>query len=143
MAVGVLRRLLFAVVRVAWVAVDDETCGPRSPATSAARCSSSALLAFAPFYALVRCRVTADVERAEVVNGYRTQSTSGRRCWRCTCRTGAPFATLDLADGTSRQALAIQCVRRRPAPGSPYVSSGCSWPAPRPTSLERPDPPGD
>ena len=52
--------------------------------------------------ALVRCRVTAEPRRAaRSSTATAATPTSGPRCWPCTCRTGAPFATLDLADGTS------------------------------------------
>ena len=35
-------------------------------------------------------------------------TTSGRRCWRSTCRPARPWAVLDLADGTSQPAMGIQ-----------------------------------
>ena len=59
--------------------------------------------------ALMRCRVSATPERLVVVNGYRRRELElGRRSSRCSLPTGAPWATLDLADGTTVAAMGIQ-----------------------------------
>jgi hypothetical protein len=67
-----------------------------------------AALAAAVAWGLVRCRVTATDAGLEVVNGYRTHRYEWAEVLAVHMPQGAPFPTLDLADGTSRPALGIQ-----------------------------------
>jgi hypothetical protein len=99
-------------------------------------------LAAAVAWGLMRCRITASEIGVEVVNGYRRYAYDWAEVLAVHLPTGAPFAILDLADGTSRQALAIQSAdgdRARVAVRQLrmlLVRTAAD-------SLERPDPPGD
>ena len=66
------------------------------------------LLAFACWYALVRSRVTADERGLTVVNGYRRREFEWSQVVAVNLRRGAPWAGLDLSDGTSVSVVAIQ-----------------------------------
>ena len=66
------------------------------------------LLAFACWYALVRSRVTAAEHGVTVVNGYRRREFEWSQVVSINLRRGAPWAGLDLSDGTSISMVAIQ-----------------------------------
>jgi hypothetical protein len=66
------------------------------------------LLAFSVWFALVRSRVTATDEGITVVNGYRRHDYEWAQVLSVSLRRGAPWASLDLSDGTSVSVLAIQ-----------------------------------
>ncbi len=74
------------------------------------------LLAFAIWYALVRSRVVAQDERLVVVNGYRRHEFDYAQVVAVHLPPGAPWATLDLADGTHRGGDGHPGLRRRPRP---------------------------
>lgn len=57
---------------------------------------------------LWRCRATAEMESLVVVNGWRTRSYAWEELLSVEMGPGAPWATLDLADGTSISVLAFQ-----------------------------------
>lgn len=59
-------------------------------------------------HALGRCRVDAGEQGLRVVNGYRTYDLSWAQVVAVRLRPGNPWATLDLADGTSLSAMGIQ-----------------------------------
>jgi len=59
-------------------------------------------------WAFVRCRVTATEEHLVVVNGYRHHEYEWAQVVAARMPQGAPWVTLDLADGTTRAALGIQ-----------------------------------
>lgn len=59
-------------------------------------------------HALGRCRVDADESGVRVVNGYRTRVLSWAQVVAVRMRPGDPWATLDLADGTTLSAMGIQ-----------------------------------
>jgi hypothetical protein len=65
-------------------------------------------LAAATWFALVRSRVVARDSGLVVVNGYRTHTYAWPEVVSIRLLRGAPWATLDLADGTSISALALQ-----------------------------------
>ena len=93
-------------------------------------------------WGLMRCKVTASAAGLEIVNGYRTHAFTWPEVLAVHLPTGAPFAVLDLADGTSRQALAIQSAdgdRARIAVRQLRMLLART----AAESLERPDPPGD
>src|SRR4051812_47739060 len=101
-----------------------------------------AALAGALAWGLMRCRVTASASGLEVVNGYRTHTFEWAEVLAVHLPRGAPFAILDLADGTSRQALAIQSADGdRAALAVRQLRMLLARTAAE--SLERPDPPGD
>jgi hypothetical protein len=59
-------------------------------------------------WALARARVTAEMEALVVVNGFRTRRLEWEEVLAIHLTTGAPWATLDLADGTTISAMAFQ-----------------------------------
>lgn len=66
------------------------------------------LLALGVWFALMRSRVTVAETGVTVVNGYRRRDFSWSQVVAVNLRRGAPWAGLDLSDGTSISALAIQ-----------------------------------
>ena len=59
-------------------------------------------------WALARARVTAEMEALVVVNGFRTRHLAWEEVLAIHLTEGAPWATLDLADGTTISAMAFQ-----------------------------------
>ncbi|MCF6379533.1 PH domain-containing protein [Nocardioides KLBMP 9356] len=59
-------------------------------------------------WALARARVTAEMESLVVVNGFRTRQLDWEQVLAIHLPDGAPWATLDLADGTTISAMAFQ-----------------------------------
>jgi Bacterial PH domain len=99
-------------------------------------------LAAAVAWALVRCRLTATDRGLVVVNGYRQHVYDWAEVLAVHLPSGAPFATLDLADGTSSLCLAIQSAdgeRARVAVRQLRLLLART----SAESLQRPDPPGD
>ena len=79
-----------------------------SRSSSGARWSFLGLLFFAAGYALARSRVVAETDRLVVVNGYRRRDYEWAEVLAVHLPPGAPWAVLDLADGTSQSAMGIQ-----------------------------------
>lgn len=99
---------LLAIVCVAgWVAVGPDVRA-KVTAYQLATLLLFAAMAVAIAWALVRCRVTATNAGLEVVNGFRTHRYEWAEVVAVHMPPGAPFPTLDLADGTSRMAIGIQ-----------------------------------
>jgi hypothetical protein len=67
-----------------------------------------AILLFITYYALVRCKVVAGSTGLTVVNGYRTRRFEWSQLIGLSLPRGAPWATLDLSDGTSVSVMGIQ-----------------------------------
>jgi len=59
-------------------------------------------------WALGRARVTAEMEALVVVNGFRTRQLAWEEVIAIHLPEGSPWATLDLADGTTISAMAFQ-----------------------------------
>ncbi|MGN6721375.1 MAG: PH domain-containing protein [Marmoricola sp.] len=66
------------------------------------------LLAFGVWFALMRCRISATEDRLVVVNGYRKREFEWAQILSVSMRRGAPWATIDLSDGTTIAAMGIQ-----------------------------------
>ena len=66
------------------------------------------LLAFACWFALMRSRITATSTGLTVVNGFRRRDFEWAEVIGVVLRRGAPWASLDISDGTSVSVLAIQ-----------------------------------
>jgi Bacterial PH domain len=66
------------------------------------------LVAFAAWFALVRSRVVAEQDRLVVVNGFKRREFAWPQVVSANLGRGAPWASLDLADGTSVPAMGIQ-----------------------------------
>ena len=98
---------LLVVCALAWLGFDDET---QARFTTFHRLTLLAfgLLAFAVWFALVRSRVTATAEELVVVNGYRRRGYAWAQIVAVHLPAGAPWVTLDLADGTTVAAMGIQ-----------------------------------
>ena len=133
---------LLAVVCVAgWVAVGADV---RAKVTvyQQATVLLFVLMALAIAWGLYRCRVTATSSGLEVVNGYRTHHYEWPEVLAVHMPQGAPFPTLDLADGTSRPTFGIQSsdgdrARQAVRELRTLVARTAA------DSLERPDPPAD
>lgn len=98
---------LVAVCAFTWIGFDADT---RAKFTMFERLTMLAmgLLAFAIWYALVRSRVVAQEQHLVVVNGYRRHEFDYAQVVAVRLPPGAPWATLDLADGTTVSAMGIQ-----------------------------------
>ncbi len=98
---------LLIVVTVAWLAVP---AGVRDATTFLQRVTLLGFVALgiAIMHALMRCRVTATTEHLVVVNGYRRHDYDWAQVLGVSLPAGAPWATLDLADGTTVSAMGIQ-----------------------------------
>lgn len=59
-------------------------------------------------WGLARSRVEARTEGLRIVNGYRSRSLDWNQVVRVSMKPGSPWATLDLSDGTTAQAIGIQ-----------------------------------
>ena len=80
----------------------------------------------AALLALSRSRVTAEPERIVVVNGFRRRVFDRHAVVAVHLGRGAPWATLDLDDGTTRPGHGHPGLRRRPRPSGPCTSSASS-----------------
>jgi hypothetical protein len=66
------------------------------------------LLGFSCLYAIARSRATAAADGLHVVNGYRRHDYAWAEIVAVRLTPGAPWVTLDLADGTTASVMAIQ-----------------------------------
>lgn len=107
MAVFVFGGLLVAVAAVVWFTFPPEI---RDKFTMFQRGTIIVLgLGFLALgWGLARSRVEARREGLRIVNGYRSRSLDWNEVVRVSMRAGSPWATLDLADGTTASALGIQ-----------------------------------
>jgi len=94
-------------------------------------------------WALVRCRVTATDGGLEVVNGFRRRAYEWAEVVAVHMPRGAPFATFDLADGTTTQALGIQAADGDRARVAVRQLRMLLDRASGEESVQRPDPPRD
>lgn len=99
--------MLFVVCAAAWFGFDEET---RARFNVLQRITLLALGGgFATIgWALARARVTAEAAGLVVVNGFRTRHLAWEEVLAVHLPEGAPWATLDLADGTTISAMAFQ-----------------------------------
>ncbi len=98
---------LAAVCAVAWTSFDQETRDAFTP-FQLGTLAFLALLVLIAVNAMTRSRVTATREGLTVVNGYRRRSYEWAEIVAVSMPPGAPWATLDLADGSTVSALGIQ-----------------------------------
>jgi hypothetical protein len=98
---------LVAVVAAGWFSFDEET---RAEFTFFQRVTLVAfgLLYLALMYALVRCRAVAYADRLVVVNGYVRHEFEWPQIVAARLPPGAPWVTLDLADGETASVMGIQ-----------------------------------
>ena len=98
---------LLVVCALAWIGFDKETRARFTPFQRGTLVFVG-LLAFALWFALVRSRVVARSDRLVVVNGYRRREFEWAQVIAVHLPPGAPWVTLDLADGTTVSAMGIQ-----------------------------------
>jgi hypothetical protein len=106
-AASVLGGMLVVLIAFVWIAWGEKT---RSSFTWGQRATliGIALLGLAAWHALVRTRVSASVGGLTVVNGYRRREFEWSQVVAVNLRRGAPWAGLDLSDGTSISMVGIQ-----------------------------------
>ena len=133
--------LLAVVCVAAWISVGADV---RAKVSLFQRTTLLLIAAMAGSVAwgLVRCRVTATEAGLEVVNGFRRHAYEWPEVIAVRMPRGAPFATLDLADGTSAMALAIQAADGDRA-GTAVRDLRALVDRISAESLQRPDPPAD
>ena len=104
---GVLGALLLLLVVVTWLALGDDIRG-RFTLFQRTTLVGMGLLGFVAWYALMRSRVSADDHGVTVVNGYRRRDFEWSQVVGVNLRRGAPWAGMDLSDGTSIPVMGIQ-----------------------------------
>jgi hypothetical protein len=107
LAAGGLGTMLFVVVVFAFFSFDAKTRSAFTP-FQVATLIALALLLLCVGYALARSRVVAERDRLVVVNGYRRREFAYAQVIEAHLPPGAPWVTLDLADGTAVSAMGIQ-----------------------------------
>lgn len=98
---------LLAVGAGAWFSFDGETQASFTP-FQRGTIAALTLLALAVIHALVRSRVVAEEGRLVVVNGYRRRELHWAEVVSVNLPQGAPWVSLDLADGRTQAVMAIQ-----------------------------------
>ena len=98
---------LAVILAFSWFGFDDET---RAKFTTFQRGTLVVLglLAASVLYALIRSRVEAHADRLVVVNGYRRREYEWAEIVAVHLPPGAPWVTLDLADGETASVMGIQ-----------------------------------
>jgi Bacterial PH domain len=107
MAGTVLGLGLALIVVVTWLGFDDETQA-RFSWLQRGTVIAIALLGASLGFALMRSRVVAEPDRLVVVNGYRRHEYDYAQVVAVHLAPGAPWVTLDLADGSTVSAMGIQ-----------------------------------
>jgi hypothetical protein len=98
---------LLVVCAMAWIGFDDEI---RDAFTFPQKLTlvGFGLMVVGALLALSRSRVTAETERIVVVNGFRRRVFDRNAVVAAHLGRGAPWATLDIDDGTTVAAMGIQ-----------------------------------
>ncbi len=98
---------LLVVCALTWIGFDEETQA-RFTALQRVTVLALGLGAFVLGFALTRSRVVAEPDRLVVVNGYKRRDYDWAQIVAIRLPAGAPWVTLDLADGTTAAAMGIQ-----------------------------------
>jgi len=98
---------LVVICVFSWFTFDEET-RERFTLLQRATLVALGLLAFALLFALIRSRVEAHHDRLVVVNGYRRREYEWAEVIAVSLPPGAPWVTLDLANGETAAAMGIQ-----------------------------------
>jgi hypothetical protein len=133
--------MLLVVCVAGWIAVGPEVRGGVTPYQQATLLLI-ALAGAVVLWGLVRCRVSATERGILLVNGFRNHAYEWAEVVAVHMPRGAPFATLDLADGTTIQAIGIQSADGDRAKIA-VVQLRMLVERTAAESLQRPDPPGD
>jgi hypothetical protein len=107
LAGAVFGTALLAVCAFAWFGFDADVRARFNPLELVTMVGLGAMF-YAAGFALARSRVVATAERLVVVNGYRRREYEWAEVVAISLPPGAPWAVLDLADGTSASAMGIQ-----------------------------------
>ena len=99
--------MLLIMCLFAWFGFDQQTRDSFTP-FQRGTVVFFALLAFACGFALARSRVRATADHLLVVNGYRARRYQWAEVVSVSLPRGAPWAVVDLADGTTVPAMGIQ-----------------------------------
>lgn len=99
--------MLLALTLTVWIALGPDIRAKFTPFQKGTLVFLG-LLALGVWFALMRSRLTVAESGVVVVNGYRTRDFEWSEVISVNMRRGAPWAALDLADGTSLSVLAIQ-----------------------------------
>ncbi len=103
----VLGLMLLALVLTVWVAFGPDVRA-RFTVFQKSTLVFLGLIALAVWFALMRSRVSVHERGVTVVNGYKRRDLAWSQVLAVNLRRGAPWAGLDLSDGTSISAVAIQ-----------------------------------
>ncbi len=106
-AATVLGGLLLALVLGVWIALGAEERARFTPFQRATLVLIG-LSGFIALHAIARSRVSIDAHGVTVVNGYRRRAYEWSQVVAVNLRRGAPWAGMDLSDGTSISVMAIQ-----------------------------------
>jgi len=98
---------LLVITSFLWFGFDQETRASVTP-FQRGTVVGLGLIGFAALYALIRSRVDAEMDRLIVVNGYRRHEFEWAEIIGVHLPPGAPWVTLDLADGSTASAMGIQ-----------------------------------
>ncbi|GAB3262005.1 PH domain-containing protein [Nocardioides dilutus] len=98
---------LLVICVFSWFTFDEETRQRFTPFQRGTLIALG-LLAFALLLGLIRSRVEAHHDRLVVVNGYRRREYAWAQIVAVNLPPGAPWVTLDLADGDTASAMGIQ-----------------------------------
>jgi Bacterial PH domain len=98
---------LIVVSAVSWIALPPDIQARFTPLQRFTMLLLT-LVAFSAWYALVRSRVVAEVDRLIVVNGFKRREFAWPEVVAAHLGRGAPWASLDLADGTTVPVMGIQ-----------------------------------
>lgn len=99
--------LLLVLVVGVWIAFSDDQRA-RFSLLQRGSLVGIGVLGFLAWYALMRSRVSADQDGVTVVNGYRHRTFEWSQVVAVNLRRGAPWAGMDLSDGTSIAVMGIQ-----------------------------------
>ncbi len=98
---------LLVITAFLWFGFDEETRASVTP-FQRGTVVFLGLIGFSALYALIRSRVDAEMDRLIVVNGYRRHEFEWAEIVGVHLPPGAPWVTLDLADGNTASAMGIQ-----------------------------------
>ncbi len=98
---------LVVILAFSWFGFDDETRARFTPFQRGTLVVLG-LLAASVLFALIRSRVEAHADRLVVVNGYRRREYEWAEIVAVHLPPGAPWVTLDLADGETAAVMGIQ-----------------------------------
>jgi Bacterial PH domain len=107
LALWVVGSLLIVLLVAVWILIGASIRSQFSPYQRVTLVIIGLLL-FLTYNGLARCKVVATETGLTIVNGYRTRRFAWSQLIQLSLPRGAPWATLDLSDGTSVSVMGIQ-----------------------------------